>query len=69
MKRFIICALALGLASVQLSAQLLETSQLTLVLSDSFDSPLLYSRAKVDATFEQVGEFAVNEYYDVDNFL
>jgi len=69
MKCFFILAAALGLASVQLSAQLLETSQLTLVLSDPYESPLLYSKAVVDARFEQVGEFAVNEYYDVDNFL
>ncbi len=69
MKCFFILSAGLTLTSVQLSAQLLESSQNTLVLSDPFDSPLLYSKADVNATFQQAGEFAVNERYGVDNYL
>jgi hypothetical protein len=57
------------LFTVRAAAQLLETSQLTLVLQDPSDSPLLFSRAMVTATFQPAGEFAINEEYRIGNDL
>jgi hypothetical protein len=57
------------LFTARAAAQLLETSQLTLVLPDPYDSPLLLSHAMVTATFQPAGEFAVNEEYRIGSGL
>jgi hypothetical protein len=50
-------------------AQLLESSESALVLSDTLNAPLLLSEAKVSLELQQTGEFAVSEHYTVSNKL
>ncbi len=69
MKRFNQLLLILLVIQGTTLAQLLESSENILVISDPFNAPLLYSRANVKVEFQQAGEFAVSEHYTVSNEL